>query len=160
MENSADTAKQFFANIDKAQEEIYSILFPMFPATPENLAQIQPRRTATKRYKPNEEIPPILEFDITPNRHLVLNTLRLWRLAQYHLYFTNIPNITINPMYLDIGNDIQDNRLSVKPLANLPLGAVLLKKYTLWGYAILRNSTFITAFLRVKWILQIAISKS
>nr|WP_286030537.1 pentapeptide repeat-containing protein [Helicobacter pullorum] len=116
MENFANTAKQFSANIDKAQEEIYSILFPMFPATPENLAQIQPRRTATKRYKPNEEIPPILEFNITPNRPLVLNTLRLWRLAQYHLYFINTPNITINTTHLDFGNDIQDNRYERKTL--------------------------------------------
>lgn len=116
MPDSQDTAKQFSANIDKAQAEIWHTLFPYLPATPENLAQIQPRRTATKRYIPNEEIPPILEFDITPNRHLVLNTLRLWRLAQYHLHFTNIPNITINQMYLDIGNDIQDNRYERKTL--------------------------------------------
>ena len=116
MPNFADTAKQFSANIDKAQEEIYSILFPMFPATPENLAQIQPRRTATKCYIPNEEIPPILEFNITPNRPLVLNVLRLWRLAKYHLYFTNIQNIAINTMHLDFGNDIQDERYERKTL--------------------------------------------
>ena len=116
MENSADTAKQFFANRDKAQAEIWHTLFPYLPATPENLAQIQPRRTATKRYKPNEEIPPILEFDITPNRPLVLNVLRLWRLAKYHLYFTNIQNIAINTMHLDFGNDIQDERYERKTL--------------------------------------------
>ena len=116
MENSADIAKQFFANRDKAQAEIWYTLFPYLPATPENLAQIQPRRTATKRYKPNEEIPPILEFDITPNRPLVLNVLRLWRLAKYHLYFTNIQNIAINTMHLDFGNDIQDERYERKTL--------------------------------------------
>ena len=115
MPNSADTVKQFFANIDKAQAEIWHTLFPYLPATPENLAQIQPR-IRTKSFLPNEEIPPILEFDITPNHPLVLNTLRLWRLAQYHLHFTNIPNITINQMYLDIGNDIQDNRYERKTL--------------------------------------------
>ena len=133
MPNSADTAKQFFANIDKAQAEIWHTLFPYLPATPENLAQIQPRRTATKRYKPNEEIPPILEFNITPNRHLVLNTLRLWRLAQYHLHFTNIPNITINQMYLDIGNDIQDNRYERKTLGKFTFRGCAFKEIHTMG---------------------------
>lgn len=133
MPNSADTAKQFFANIDKAQAEIWHTLFPYLPATPENLAQIQPRRTATKRYKPNEEIPPILEFDITPNRPFVLNILRLWRLAKYHLYFTNIPNITINPMYGDIGNDIQDNRYERKTLGKFTFRGCTFKKIHTMG---------------------------
>lgn len=133
MPNSADTAKQFFANIDKAQEEIYSILFPMFPATPENLAQIQPRRTATKRYKPNEEIPPILEFDITPNRPLVLNTLRLWRLAKYHLYFTNTPNITINTTHLDFGYDIQNERYERKTLGKFTFRGCAFKEIHTMG---------------------------
>ena len=133
MENSADTAKQFFANIDKAQEEIWRTLFPYLPATPENLAQIQPRRTATKRYNSNEEIPPILEFNITPNRPLVLNTLRLWRLAQYHLHFTNIPNITINQMYGDIGNDIQDNRYERKTLGKFTFRGCTFKEIRTMG---------------------------
>ena len=133
MENFANTAKQFSANIDKAQEEIYSILFPMFPATPENLAQIQPRRTATKRYKPNEEIPPILEFDITPNRHLVLNTLRLWRLAQYHLHFTNIPNITINTTHLDFSYDIQNERYERKTLGKFTFRGCAFKEIHTMG---------------------------
>ena len=133
MENFADTAKQFFANIDKAQAEIWHTLFPYLPATPENLAQIQPRRTATKRYIPNEEIPPILEFDITPNRPLVLNTLRLWRLAQYHLYFINTPNITINQMYLDIGNDIVDERYERKTLGKFTFRGCAFKEIHTMG---------------------------
>lgn len=133
MPDSQDTAKQFSANIDKAQEEIYSILFPMFPATPENLAQIQPRRTATKRYKPNEEIPPILEFDITPNRPLVLNTLRLWRLAKYHLYFTNTPNITINTTHLDFGYDIQNERYERKTLGKFTFRGCAFKEIHTMG---------------------------
>ncbi|WP_394998199.1 pentapeptide repeat-containing protein [uncultured Helicobacter sp.] len=133
MPDFADTAKQFFANIDKAQAEIWHTLFPYLPATLENLAQIQPRRTATKRYNSNEEIPPILEFDITPNHPLVLNTLRLWRLAKYHLYFTNIPNITINPMYGDIGNDIQDNRYERKTLGKFTFRGCTFKKIHTMG---------------------------
>ncbi|WP_394980755.1 pentapeptide repeat-containing protein [uncultured Helicobacter sp.] len=115
MDNFEDSAKRFFANIDKAQDEIWHTLFPYLPATPENLAQIQPR-IRTKSFLPNEEIPPILEFDIIPNRPLTLNLLRLWRLAKYHLYFTNIQNIAINTMHLDFGNDIQDDRYERKTL--------------------------------------------
>lgn len=132
MPNSADTAKQFFANRDKAQAEIWHTLFPYLPATPENLVQIQPR-IRTKSFLPNEEIPPILEFDITPNHPLVLNILRLWRLAQYHLYFTNIPNITINQMYLDIGNDIQDNRYERKTLGKFTFRGCTFKKIHTMG---------------------------
>ena len=132
MPNSADTVKQFFANIDKAQAEIWHTLFPYLPATPENLAQIQPR-IRTKSFLPNEEIPPILEFDITPNHPLVLNTLRLWRLAQYHLHFTNIPNITINQMYLDIGNDIQDNRYERKTLGKFTFRGCTFKEIHTMG---------------------------
>ena len=132
MPNSADIAKQFFANRDKAQAEIWHTLFPYLPATPENLVQIQPR-IRTKSFLPNEEIPPILEFDITPNHPLVLNTLRLWRLAQYHLYFTNIPNITINQMYLDIGNDIQDNRYERKTLGKFTFRGCTFKKIHTMG---------------------------
>lgn len=132
MPDSQDTAKQFSANIDKAQAEIWHTLFPYLPATPENLAQIQPR-IRTKSFLSNEEIPPILEFDITPNRHLVLNILRLWRLAQYHLYFTNIPNITINPMYLDIGNDIQDNRYERKTLGKFTFRGCTFKEIHTMG---------------------------
>ena len=132
MPNSADTAKQFFANIDKAQAEIWHTLFPYLPTTPENIAQIQPR-IRTKSFLPNEEIPPILEFDITPNRPFVLNILRLWRLAKYHLYFTNIPNITINPMYGDIGNDIQDNRYERKTLGKFTFRGCTFKKIHTMG---------------------------
>ena len=132
MPNSADTVKQFFANRDKAQAEIWHTLFPYLPATPENLAQIQPR-IRTKSFLPNEEIPPILEFDITPNHPLVLNTLRLWRLAQYHLHFTNIPNITINQMYLDIGNNIQDNRYERKTLGKFTFRGCTFKEIHTMG---------------------------
>ena len=133
MPNSADTAKQFFANIDKAQAEIWHTLFPYLPTTPENLAQIQPRRTATKRYIPNEEIPPILEFDITPNRPLVLNTLRLWRLAKYHLYFINTPNITINTTHLDFGYDIQNERYERKTLGKFTFRGCAFKEIHTMG---------------------------
>ena len=133
MPDSQDTAKQFSANIDKAQAEIWHTLFPYLPTTPENLAQIQPRRTATKRYKPNEEIPPILEFDITPNRPLVLNTLRLWRLAQYHLHFTNTPNITINTTHLDFGYDIQNERYERKTLGKFTFRGCAFKEIHTMG---------------------------
>lgn len=133
MSDSQDTTKEFSADIDKAQDEIWHTLFPYLPATPENIAQIQPRRTATKRYKPNEEIPPILEFDITPNYPLVLNTLRLWRLAKYHLYFINTPNITINPMYGDIGNDIVDERYERKTLGKFTFRGCAFKEIHTMG---------------------------
>lgn len=123
----------FFANIDKAQAEIWHTFFPYLPTTPENLAQIQPRRTATKRYKPNEEIPPILEFDITPNRPLVLNILRLCRLAKYHLYFINTPNITINTTHLDFGYDIQNERYERKTLGKFTFRGCAFKEIHTMG---------------------------
>ena len=51
-------------------------------------------------------------------------------------------------MYLDIGNDIQDNRYERKTLGKFTFREAVLLQKSLWGYAILRNSTFITVFLR------------
>jgi len=131
LPNFTDTAKGFFANRDKAQEEICSVLFPLFPASSENLAQIRPR-IHNRKFLRNEQIPPILEFDIIPNRPLALNLLRLWRLAKYHLYFTNIQNIAINTMHLDFGNDIQDERYERKTLGKFTFRGCTFKEiYTM-----------------------------
>lgn len=107
-------AQEDFKKMDEAIDAISRAIFPFYPVQP--LGRVEPI-IQTKSYLPDEESE-CLDYEICADQCLMLNTLKLWRISKYRLFFKQL-SLQLGNYYGDFGADFVDNRMEMKTLGEM-----------------------------------------